>query len=144
MLPGRNSGFLTGFRPDSSRESIKIYQAGYKVNNRRARPFEFMGLWAMDLPKPYKCVYGFSNIYDTKPYKFIGFRWALIRHQMVERCQDFVDFRSQGGGPATLCYTMVLPGQKNKHPGLISAGFFSGTRQNRPGPILRHSRLESG
>jgi hypothetical protein len=53
-------------------------------NTRSSKPFEFMGLGAIDVTKPYKSIW-FGDRHGPKPYEFIGFRWALISQTPVSR-----------------------------------------------------------
>ena len=101
MLPGRKSGFRDGFRPDSTRESLKIGPpAGLrpvggrilKLSRLESGPeallrnigYNFATMLMApggppisvasgpDGPKPYKFI-GFGDSHGPKPYKFIVF-----------------------------------------------------------------------
>ncbi len=51
-------------------------------NKGPSKPYEFIGLGAMDATKPYKFIW-LGDIHDPKPYKFIGFRWPFISQTPV-------------------------------------------------------------
>ncbi len=46
-------------------------------NKRPSKPYDFIGLGAMDVTKLYKFK-GFGDIHGPKPYKFIGFLCVFI------------------------------------------------------------------
>ena len=48
-------------------------QASMAPNERPSKPYEFIGLGAMDVTKPYKFIW-FGDTHGPKPYKFIGLR----------------------------------------------------------------------
>ncbi len=51
-------------------------------NKRPSKPYEFIGLGAMDVTKPYRFIL-FGDIHGPKPYKFVGLRWAMISQTPV-------------------------------------------------------------
>ncbi len=80
--------FRIRIRPKANPEARFPAQTHYRClrNKRPSEPYEFLflGLGAMDVTKPYKCVW-FGDIHGPKPYEFVGFRWPGIVQCRVAR-----------------------------------------------------------
>jgi hypothetical protein len=61
--------------------------------NRRAKPYIFIGIGAMDVTKPYKFAW-FGDIHGLKPYEFTGSRAAIISPTPVSHSLKVPDRRN--------------------------------------------------
>ncbi len=92
-LPGRK----TGFRADCEAFPTRIWansgpEARFQARNRYrclrnkcpSKPKNFIGFGAMDVTESCEFIW-FGDIHGTKPYKFMGFRWAFVSQTPVSR-----------------------------------------------------------
>ncbi len=63
---------------------LSLFACAYRCvrNNRRARPCQFIGFGAMDVPKPYECIW-LGDTHGPKPHEIIRSRAKIISHTQV-------------------------------------------------------------